>query len=534
MKKEPMTKSSAKCVGMSESQRIYNEGNSDTDWKLNGSGYQCAICQAQFSNRVCLDKHIVDLHLGTTGRFQCDICHKEFSRVSDLARHKLIHTGVKPFQCGTCQKQFSRQDHLKQHLLSHSQYGDGGEFFTFDSGLNRCTICHKQLSRPQHLRTHMRQHLGTLFECDKCNKRFSRASHLRAHMRLHLGTCFRCDSCQKEFSRPSDLDRHKLTHLDKKLFDCPTCQKKFSRKDNLKKHMYSHVESLQTKRENHEQIGCDVKIGNDNLCLNSNKYCQCNVCIAKSSLSLHMRGHPIIEADLKCHECHVCSKHFTRKDHLKRHLNSHKINPHDHGFEYTECESSKQRTMPNVDPGSFNPRERLNNCGTCKVQFTNTYNFEANVCAYNWQEKKFECAVCEKRFNRKVRLKEHVRVHGNGNFNFSNRDKEQNRCNVCHKQLSRPEHLKAHMRLHLGTLFKCDICEKEFSRMSDLDRHKLVHSGVKQFVCIICHKQFSRKDYLKNHMHSHANQKSFECDKCKKRFAYFTNLRNHLHLHLRE
>ncbi|XP_015523226.1 zinc finger protein 431-like isoform X1 [Neodiprion lecontei] len=529
VEKDAMTKSAVQYIALAETQGPFNEGSTEEDWKLNErnqSPYRCAICQVQFSSRVSLDRHIVDLHLGTTGRFQCDVCHKEFSRVSDLARHKLIHTGVKPFQCNTCQKQFSRQDHLKQHILSHSQCSDG-EFFAFDNGLNRCTICHKQLSRPQHLRTHMRQHLGTLFECDKCSKRFSRASHLRAHMRLHLGTCFRCEICQKEFSRPSDLDRHKLTHLDKKLFDCPTCQKKFSRKDNLKKHMLSHVESIPTNQESHENIGFEINMGDDNSCLNLRK---------SFPLPLHLEGHtPSRESDTRCHECHICRKHFARKDHLKRHIASHKICPHHQSPNCAGCQAVKEETMLQVDSSTFECRERSSNCDLCSVQFASTYNFENDVCVHNWRDKRFECAVCEKRFNRKVRLKEHVRSHGDQKFSsFDGRDKEENRCNICHKQLSRPEHLKAHMRLHLGTLFKCDTCGKEFSRLSDLDRHKLVHSGLKRFICIICHKQFSRKDYLKNHMLSHANQKSFECDKCKKRFMHFSNLRNHLHLHLTE
>lgn len=533
MKKDPVKKSMLQYSALPEMHNPFDQDNADVNWKINErneSFYRCVICQIQFSSRVSLDRHIVDLHLGTTGRFQCDICHKEFSRVSDLARHKLIHTGVKPFQCSTCQKLFSRQDHLKQHILSHLHCSDS-EFFAFENGLNRCTICHKQLSRPQHLRTHMRQHLGTLFECDKCSKRFSRASHLRAHMRLHLGTCFRCDICQKEFSRPSDLDRHKLTHLDKKLFECPTCRKKFSRKDNLKKHMLSHVESIASNEDIRGRNGCDLNMREDGLSVNSKKNCRGNVCAPKPSLLLDFEGRTIIQSDIKCYECHVCKKYFTRKDHLKRHLTSHKLLPQDRSLEHLAREKPKDQRLLDIDSSSFESREKWKSCGVCSVEFGSKYDFDKNVCSHDSPQKKFECAVCEKRFNRKVRLKEHVRLHNEVNFESSDRDKDKNRCNICHKQLSRPEHLKTHMRLHLGTLFKCETCQKEFSRLSDLDRHKLVHSGLKQFICIICHKQFSRKDYLRNHMLSHANQKSFECDKCKKRFSYFTNLRNHLHLH---
>ncbi|KAI8868837.1 hypothetical protein GQ42DRAFT_108689, partial [Ramicandelaber brevisporus] len=48
-------------------------------------------------------------------------CHRAFTRQAHLARHNLIHIGLKPFECPAdgCQKAFSRKDHFSTHLQRH-------------------------------------------------------------------------------------------------------------------------------------------------------------------------------------------------------------------------------------------------------------------------------------------------------------------------------------------------------------------------------------------------------------------------------
>jgi KRAB domain-containing zinc finger protein len=97
------------------------------------------------------------LHVQTVEhRYCCDVCSKEFSRMSDLVRHKLIHNSERPYCCGVCSKVFNHKGHLTTHKRLHS--GDRPYC---------CDVCSKAYTTNSGLVVHKRSHSGERpYRCD--------------------------------------------------------------------------------------------------------------------------------------------------------------------------------------------------------------------------------------------------------------------------------------------------------------------------------------------------------------------------------
>ena len=97
-----------------------------------------------------------------------------------------------------------------------------------------------------------------------------------------------------------------------------------------------------------------------------------------------------------------------------------------------------------------------------------------------------------------------------------NSDRRPHECPYCEKKFKRKDKLTNHLRVHTGERpYKCTLCEKDFSRDHHLKRHKNWHSGEKLYSCDICNKAFARKDSLNNHMKkTHWPKPPIMVDKC--------------------
>ncbi|CAO3625180.1 unnamed protein product [Mucor fragilis] len=59
--------------------------------------------------------------------FACTHCNRKFARKYDAARHKRIHTGVKPYYCPCCNKGFARSDARVRHFRTEYNCRDGAD-----------------------------------------------------------------------------------------------------------------------------------------------------------------------------------------------------------------------------------------------------------------------------------------------------------------------------------------------------------------------------------------------------------------------
>jgi len=197
--------------------------------------FDCFECGQKFSQSSSLARHIL-IHSGIR-RYSCDLCGKTFTQPGHVDIHRRTHTGEKPYQCSECDKAFSDSAHLNRHRRIHA-----------NERRYVCGVCNKAFRQSGTLNTHIRTHAGLKpFTCDVCEKGFVDASHLTIHLRNHSGERpYKCPVCEKSFMNTSHLNRHRRIHDDTRTPICDLCGKTFTKRTSLVIHKRIHNKPTST------------------------------------------------------------------------------------------------------------------------------------------------------------------------------------------------------------------------------------------------------------------------------------------------
>ncbi|XP_054278843.1 zinc finger protein 699-like isoform X2 [Macrosteles quadrilineatus] len=188
-----------------------------------------------------------------------------------------------------------------------------------------------------------------------------------------------------------------------------------------------------------------------------------------------------------------------------------------------KCEKkyeNKRNLLEHVQSHSGKPKS----CSDCPKLFQNSLAFKCHkqlgMCVKS--SKVFKCKLCK-------RL-----VYGESQYNAHLSAHKRNQCKTCGDHFSRQKHLEIHIvNVHNGAinkdLFRCHICSRQFTQRRSLVYHlKLTHPG-SDVMCEVCLEMFKNSEDLETHLASH-KLTTFTCDKCGQTFSR----RQQYQLHVKE
>lgn len=95
------------------------------------------------------------------GGYQCDLCNQNFTKVSQLVKHKQLHEKKRSFMCEICGRHFRSEAHFTEHQGAHKP--------SF-----QCNMCDRSFATSHNLKRHKLLHVKDGRKCPKCGVLFCR------------------------------------------------------------------------------------------------------------------------------------------------------------------------------------------------------------------------------------------------------------------------------------------------------------------------------------------------------------------------
>ncbi|XP_048480281.1 endothelial zinc finger protein induced by tumor necrosis factor alpha [Plutella xylostella] len=315
--------------------------------------FKCESCITAFFDKKRFDAHMETKHAKSLGPHECNICGTRFKKAFSLSRHTSEH--YRGYRCRLCDYAHYNQSSVESHYLKEHD-------------------------------------TDTTFDCNTCGAKFETKRMLRYHRDTTHKEAPRCELCRRQFKTTTILKHHYLTHAPQPELECEVCHKRYKGARNLAVHARSH-RAPRAPPELAFCAECDRQFKSA-LCYRYHvKYhprhrsddvlkFKCEHCdkrfISRTFLNyhvttIHLRTYP--------HQCHLCSKSFSRSFKLKEHV------------QFTH-------------EGKVKVKDKL--CPYCGKAFNNKKVLNNHVRVHTG-EKPFQCGLCAASFAQQSTLTTHVR-----------------------------------------------------------------------------------------------------------------------------
>lgn len=382
----------------------------------------------------------------------------------------------------------------------------------------KCKVCTCTFKEKRYFQSHYQTVHGKekslLCNVGGCGENFVyRAQRLR-HLR----------QAHPEFYEESDQEEENVKG--ESATECELCNENFESQEELDEHvMEAHAENLEE--------GDDSEV----TCL----MCEpAQVFESQQDYSLHVQT----DHSDKSFECDQCSKKFSFKGSLGRHIRSVHEKIKNFICDEQTCDKSfsnsydlKQHVISSHEKGDRSDRT----CKICFKVFKKVKYMQLHEASIHNTEPQFFCPICNRGFSFQRSMDRHIKaIHEDiKDYNCTSEG--------CGRAFRSRYELNEHFNnIHAAVKKRrpveqvtCDVCEKVCSSKKVLYSHKkLVHEGVRwglKFECKLCKENFESKYKKSKHwgqVHRNGKVKVRTCHCCNSSFQLFDEFKSHVESHV--